>query len=127
LAAAPSAEGGLNRPWLKEELRSVGANVRARGIRRCDSEKHKSSIRVVGIRRGEKRDHLPRYFWSMLRHPSLALHDPFHNLAHGHALACYGIAISSLLKRLLHRDLPRAALVGYGEGFFHDDVESGTS
>jgi hypothetical protein len=49
----------------------------------------------------------------MLRQPSLALHDPFQNLALGHALPCHSIAISPLLKRFLHRYLPRAAVGTY--------------
>jgi hypothetical protein len=61
----------------------------------------------------------------MLRQPSLALYDPFRNLALGHSLACQGILIGPLLKRFLHRYLPRAATVGYGEGFFRRDVECG--
>ena len=51
IAASPAAESGLNRPRLKEELRPVGANVRARGIWRCDTQKQESSIRVVGGQR----------------------------------------------------------------------------
>src|SRR5258705_3305643 len=50
IAASPAAKSGLNRPRLKEELRPVGANVRARGIWRCDTQKQESSIRVVGIK-----------------------------------------------------------------------------
>ena len=65
--ASPSAEGRLNRPRLKEELRPVCANVCARGIRRRDPEKHESSIRVVGIRRDVMRDRLPGRFRRMLR------------------------------------------------------------
>jgi hypothetical protein len=49
----------------------------------------------------------------MLRQPSLALHDPFRNLALGHALACHRIAISPLLKRFLHHYLPLGAVVGH--------------
>jgi hypothetical protein len=41
------------------------------------------------------------------------------------ALACHSIPIGPLLKRFLHRYLPRAAAVGYGEGPFHHDVECG--
>ncbi len=55
----------------------------------------------------------------MLRQPSLALHDPFQNLALGHAFACHSILISSLLKRSFHRYLARATMVSYGESPFH--------
>src|SRR5258708_4981817 len=125
IAASPAAESRLNRPRLKEELRPVGANVRAFGIWRCDPQKQESSVRVVGIGRSVKLDRPPRRFRRMLRQPSLALHDPFRNLALGHALACHSIAIGPLLKRFLHRYLPRAVLVRYGEGFFHQDCERG--
>jgi len=125
IAASPAAKRGLNRPRLKEELRPVGANVRASGIWRCDTQKQESSIRVVGIRRREKLDRPPRRFPRMLGQPSLALHDPLRNLALGHALACHSIAISPLPKRFLHRYFPRGAVVGHGEGLFHQDVESG--
>jgi hypothetical protein len=125
IAASPAAESGLNRPRLKEELRPVGANVRAFGIWRCDPQKQESSVRVVGIGRSVKLDRPPRRFRRMLRQPSIALHDPFRNLALGHALACHSIAISPLPKRFLNRYFPRAAVVGHGEGLFHQDVESG--
>ena len=88
ITASPAVESRLNRPRLKEELFPVGANVCARGIWRCDPEKQKSSIRVVGIGRDVTRDRRPRRFRRILRQPSLALHDPFQNLALGHALAC---------------------------------------
>jgi hypothetical protein len=81
IAASPAAEGRLNRPRLKEELFPVGANVCAGGIWRCDPEKQKSSIRVVGIGRDVTRDRRPRRFRRMLRQPSLAIHDPFQNLS----------------------------------------------
>src|SRR5258705_13199913 len=61
----------------------------------------------------------------MLGQPNLALQDPFHNLAHGHALAFHSIAIGPLLKRFLHRYFTRAATIGYGESSFHHDVENG--
>jgi hypothetical protein len=125
IAAPPAAESRLNCPRFKEELGPVGANVRAFGIWRCDPQKQESSIRVVGIERTVKLDRPPRRFPRMLRQPSLALHDPFRNLALGHALACHSIAISPLPKRFLHRYLPRGAVVGHGEGLFHQDVESG--
>ncbi len=67
IAASPSAEGGLNRPRLKEELRPVTANVRARGIRCCDQKKQESGIRVVGIGRDVMLDRPPRRFRRMFR------------------------------------------------------------
>jgi len=106
-------------------LRPVGANVRAFGIWCRDPQKHKSGIRVVGIRRREKLDRPPRRFPRMLGQPSLALHDPLRNLALGHALACHSIAISPLPKGFLNCYFPRGAVVGHGEGLFHQDVESG--
>src|SRR6266404_423207 len=125
MAASPAAKGRLSRPRLKEKLRPVRANLRAFGIWRCDPQKHKSGIRVVGIGRRKKLDRPRRRFRRMLRQPSLALHDPFHDLAHGHALACHSILISPLLKRFFHRYLARATMVSYGESPFPQCVERG--
>jgi hypothetical protein len=83
LAAPSAAEGRLSRPGLKEKLRPVGANVRSRGIRGCDPEKQESGIRIVGIGRDVAGDCRPGCSWRMLCQPSLALHDPFQNLALG--------------------------------------------
>jgi len=126
LAASPAAKGRLSRPGLKEKLRPVGANVRARGIW-CvaDPQEHKSVIRVIGIRRTEKRDHTPRGGWCILRLPSLTLYDPFQDRAHGHALACQGILIDPPPKRFSHRYLARAAVVSYGDSPFPQCLKRG--
>jgi hypothetical protein len=125
MAASPAVEGRLNRPRLKEELRPIFAPVRAGGICCCDPKKKESGIGVVGIIRGAKYEIVPRRFRHMLCQPGLALLHPSQNLAHGRALACQGIPIGPLLKRFLHCYLPRAAVVSYGQGLFHDHLESG--
>ena len=105
----------------------MAANVRACPIWRRDPEKNKSRIRVVRIGRDVLLDLRPTRLRHMFRQPGLALHDPFCDLARGHVLAGYGIAISSLLKRLFHGYFTRAALVGHRQGFFHYDVKYGAS
>jgi hypothetical protein len=124
LAASPAAERSLNRPWLKEKLSPAGAKIRTDRIRCRDSKKHKCIIRVVGINRRDKpRDRLVD-FGLMLREPSLALSDPFQNLAHGHGLPRQGILKGPQLKCFLERDLTRAATVRHGEGLIHQHLKS---
>jgi hypothetical protein len=83
LSAPPAAEGRLNRPRLKQQLRAVGTNVRARRIGRRDPEQQDSGIRVVGIGRDVTYDCLPRCFWLMLHQPFVTLGDPFQEFALG--------------------------------------------
>ena len=121
--AAPAAQRSLNRPWLKKKLRPIFAPLRAIGVVRRDPQQKESRIGVVRIVRVVDRQ--PRRFRRMLREPRFTLHDPFHNLALGHTLTCQGILIGPLLKRFLHCHLPRAAVVGYGQGLVHNHLERG--
>jgi len=123
LATSPAAEGRLNSPWLKEKLRPVFAQFRARRVVGCDTEEQQRGIRIVRIVRDIMRDRRRRWLWSILLQPSLALYDPFHDLAHSHALACQGILIGSMLKCLLHRDLTGADFVIYGQSLFYQHLE----
>ena len=52
---------------------------------------------VIGIGRNATRNCSSGYFRSILRQPSVALHDPFQNFALGHAFARHSIAIGPLL------------------------------
>jgi hypothetical protein len=125
MAASSAAQRSLNRPWLEKKLRPVSAPLRAIGFMRRDPQQKESGIGVVGIVSEAKYEIVPRRFRHMLCQPRLALPDPFHNLAHGHALACQGIPIGPLLKRFLYRDLAGAASVIYDEGLVHDHLERG--
>ena len=49
MAAAPAAEGRLNRPRPKQEVRPIFAPARAIGVVRRDPKKEESRICIVGI------------------------------------------------------------------------------
>ena len=110
MAASSAAERGLNRPWLKKKLRPIFATLCAIGVMRRNPQQKESGIGVVGIVSEAKYEIVPGRFRQMLCQPGLALHDPSHNLAHGHTFACQGIPIGPPLKCFLYRDLARAEL-----------------
>ena len=59
----------------------------------------------------------------MLLQPCVALQDPLHNLALGHALARHGVLVDLLLQRFLRRYLARNSMSDYDKGFFDYNFE----